>query len=113
MTKYLKFPDRETAIAALNDNGFIATDDNGKKFIVTDSHNHSLDIIGDIYCCAEYDCNGNLIEKYDEDGNLITESEKIDGWHMNFRGKLPEGWEQYIVNPKHPSRVFSNGNKSL
>jgi hypothetical protein len=31
----------------------------------------------------------------------------MDGWHINFVGKLPEDWSDYLVNPVSPFRVFA------
>ena len=31
----------------------------------------------------------------------------LDGWHVNFIGELPEAWEDYVVEPKRPRRVFA------
>jgi hypothetical protein len=37
---------------------------------------------------------------------VITPPEVLDGWHVNYVGEVPEGWEQYAVSPEQPVRVF-------
>jgi hypothetical protein len=29
------------------------------------------------------------------------------GWHVNFCGNLPNGWEEFLVEPANPYRVFA------
>jgi hypothetical protein len=74
MTTYLRFPDEVTAKAVLAD---YLTEDNTW---ITASHNHALDVIGEI--------------------------PETTGWHVNYVGEVPEGWEQYAVTPEQPVRVF-------
>ena len=76
MTHFIRFPDAETGMKALDDAGLL----DGDLQFITASHNHALDVIGDI--------------------------PDIDGWHVNYVGSLPEGWADYIVTPEQPVRVF-------
>ena len=32
----------------------------------------------------------------------------LDGWHVNFAGTLPDGWDEYVVSPEQPVRVFAS-----
>ena len=32
----------------------------------------------------------------------------LDGWHVNFAGTLPEGWDEFLVTPAEPYRVFAS-----
>ena len=88
-----RFPDEATGMAALEAAGLLNED--GEP--ITASHNHSLDIIGPITRGGEWD----------DEGNVITPPETLDGWHLNYQGELPEGWEEYVVTPEQPVRVFA------
>ena len=89
---FFRFPDEATGIAALDAAGFV-NEDGG---YITASHNHALDIVGTISRGGEWD----------EDGNVITEPTVLDGWHVNYRGEVPDEWLQYAVTPENPARVF-------
>lgn len=90
---FFRFPDEATGMAALDAAGLLTED--GKP--ITASHTHSLDVIGVITRGGEWD----------EDGNVITPPEVLDGWHVNYMGELPEGWEPYVVQPANPVRVWA------
>jgi len=45
--------------------------------------------------------------EWDDEGNVITPPEVLDGWHINYRGEVPDGWEQYAVWPENPVRVWA------
>jgi hypothetical protein len=45
------------------------------------THGHAIDVVG-----------------------LIPET---DDWHVNFAGALPEGWDEFVVTPADPYRVFA------
>jgi hypothetical protein len=90
MTHYLRFPDEATAITVLA--AYRTEDDTW----ITASHTHALDVIGTISRGGEWD----------KEGNVITPPEVLPGWHVNYVGEVPEGWEQYAVSPKNPVRVF-------
>lgn len=92
MTTYLRFPDEATAKAVLAD--YLTEDDTW----ITASHTHALDVIGIISRGGEWD----------EEGNVITPPEVLPGWHVNYVGEVPEGWEQYAVSPEQPVRVFAS-----
>ena len=32
---------------------------------------------------------------------------ELDGWHVNFAGELPDGWDEYAVSPENPVRVWA------
>jgi hypothetical protein len=80
MTHYIRFPDESTGMAALDAAGLTTTNEDGDTVVLTASHTHALDVIGLISDC--------------------------DGWHANYIGELPEGWDAYVVNPESPVRVF-------
>jgi hypothetical protein len=90
MTNYLRFLDEATAKTVLAD--YLAEDDTW----ITASHSHALDVIGTITRGGEWD----------DEGNVIAEPTVLDGWHVNYVGNLPDGWDDYIVTPDQPVRVF-------
>lgn len=77
MTHFIRFPDAETGMKALDDAGLL----DGDQQFITASHNHALDVIGAI--------------------------PDLNGWHVNYSGKLPEGWEEFVVTPENPVRVWA------
>ncbi len=94
MTHYLRFPDEATGTAALDAAGLLDTDGNP----IVASHAHALDLIGLIYEGGTYD---------QETGEVITPPTLLDGWHCNYIGELPDGWDAYEVTPVTPVRVFA------
>lgn len=85
MTYFLRFEDEASAMIAFEAAGFVQRDAEDTPFIVRDTHEYSLDPIGIIY----------------------KDDEPLDGWHANYLGELPDGWEQYQVEPKMPYRKFA------
>jgi hypothetical protein len=61
------------------------------------TNDHAIDVIGVITRGGEYD---------PETGDVIVAPEVLDGWHVNYQGVLPDGWEQYAVSPENPVRVW-------
>lgn len=92
MTHYLRFPNKNTAMQLLEEAGFL--DEN--KNIIFCTHDYSIDVIGTITTGGESD----------EEGNVITQPTTLPGWHINYVGELPSDWEQYLVTPEKPVRVF-------
>jgi len=78
MTHYIRFPDAVTGMKALDDAGLLSEEG---EYIAA-SHDHALDVIG-----------------------VIPD---IDGWHVNYVGELPDGWEEYAVTPANPVRVWAS-----
>lgn len=93
MTHYLRFPDEPTGMAALETAGLLTEDDDP----ILATHTHALDVIGTISRGGEWD---------PETGEVITPPEVLPGWHVNYIGELPEGWEEFAVSPEQPVRVF-------
>jgi hypothetical protein len=102
MTTYLRFPDEPTGMAALEGAGFTTTDEDGNTVVITASHTHAIDVVGLIHIGGEYD---------PESGEVITPPTLLEGWHVNFRGDLPAGWDSYVVSPEHPVRVFATASQ--
>ena len=66
--------------------------------LITASHTHAIDEVGTITRGGEYD---------PETGDVIVAPTVLDGWHVNFAGTLPDGWDEYVVSPEHPARVWA------
>jgi hypothetical protein len=98
MTHYIRFPDESTGMAALDAAGFTTTSEDGDTVVLTASHTHALDCVGLIYRGGTYD---------PDTGEVLTPPTLLSGWHVNYVGDLPDGWDAYLVEPKHPSRVFA------
>ena len=98
MTHYLKFPDEATGMAALDAAGLLRTDEDGHTKPITASLDHALDVVGTIYRAGTFDA---------ETGEVITPPILRPGWHVNYIGTLPDGWDAYVVEPLRPSRVFA------
>jgi len=93
MTYFIRFPNEATGLAALEAAGLL-TEDNTP---ILASHTHALDVIGIITRGGEYD----------EDGNVLVPPTVLDGWHVNYIGELPDDWDQYVVQPTQPVRVWA------
>jgi len=94
MTHYLRFPDEATGMVALYDAGLL---DSYTSEVITASHTHAIDVIGPISIGGTYD---------PETGDVITPPTLLPGWHVNYIGELPDGWDGYEVTPVAPVRVF-------
>ena len=88
-----RFSNEATGMAALAAAGLLTED--GKY--ITASHTQSLDVIGTMSRGGEWD----------EEGNCLVPPTTVDGWHLNYNGELPEGWEEYAVYPANPVRVWA------
>lgn len=98
-TRYLRFPDETAAMTAIKSAGFTTADEDGTVLIIRDTHDYSLDPVGILY-------NDDAIVD-PETGEIIFPSTPMDGWHVNYIGILPEGWEVFAVNPRAPRRKFA------
>lgn len=109
-TTFLRFADEATFQAAAEAAGMYspyvpyspATDDEPEQSEQPASyncycHHHAMDIIGTIYTPGTYD----------DDGNELTPPVALPGWHVNYKGVLPDGWASSVVTPVTPYRVFA------
>ena len=90
---FLRFPDESTWTAAAIDAGYIIDD-----ALAAYTHDRAIDCIGKITRGGEYD---------PETGDVIVAPTVLDGWHVNFQGVLPDGWDEFLVEPANPYRVFA------
>jgi hypothetical protein len=94
-----RFPSEETFLALAAAEGLTATDEDGNERLITNSHTHSIDVIGTIY-------EGGT---YDDEGEVIDPPLALDGFHVNTMGLAPEAWDEFLVVVNTPARVFLGG----
>ena len=92
MTQFLRFPDESTWTAAATAAGFMIDDT-----LAAYTHDHAIDVVGVITRGGEYD----------DEGAVIVAPTVLPGFHVNYSGELPEGWDDYLVTPAAPYRVFA------
>lgn len=88
-----RFNSEAQFLAFAEEEGLIAKD--GSPILA--SHEHALDILGTIYEGGTYDA----------EGVVITPPTALSGWHVNYIGEPPDGWEEFLVTPQHPARVWA------
>ena len=88
-----RFPSRAKFRSLAAAEGLLTEDDE----LITNSHTHAIDEIGVIYEGGTYDA----------EGEVITPPTALPGWHVNYQGELPEGWEEFAVFPQNPARVWA------
>ena len=90
---FLRFPNESAWLTAAAEAGFMA----GSP-LAAYTHDHAIDVVGTITRGGEYD---------PETGEVIVAPTVLDGWHVNFAGELPDGWEEFAVSPENPVRVWA------
>ena len=93
-----RFPDEQVFLSLAEVEGFVTINENGKKSLITNTHSYSLDTVGTITEGGTYD---------PETDEVITPPTVLNGWHVNYAGEPPDAWEQYLVTPQHPVRVWA------
>ena len=98
---FFRFTDEAAWLTAARAAGFMTTvtdeDGNETEQLQAYTHNHAIDVVGTITVGGEWDIDGNEIEA----------PTTLDGFHINYLGDLPEGWEAFEVKPEQPYRVFA------
>jgi hypothetical protein len=95
MTNYLRFADEATFRSAAFIAGLCDEEGNYTQY----THDHAMDIVGTIY---------NDDATFDpETREVVTPATPKIGWHVNFIGVLPTGWDAFLVSPVAPYRVFA------
>jgi hypothetical protein len=92
MTHFLRFPDESAWATAATEAGFLIDDT-----LTAYTHGHAIDVVGTITRGGEYD----------EDGKVLVKPTTLPGFHVNFAGMLPDGWDEFLVEPANPYRVFA------
>ena len=103
MDYYLRFPDEASMKAAI---GTIELNTDHGAIVSHPVVSHmAVDIIGLIY-----EPTGEMFKILGPDGGEIDGPvmAPLEGWHVNLRDEsLPEGLEQYTINPTNPRRVWA------
>ncbi len=111
MTQYLRFTDEAAFQTAAEAAGLYvpmvpaipATDEMPEQpeqpaYYICYTHDYSMDIVGVIY-------NDDAV--FDDEGEMVTPPTPMAGWHVNFKGTLPDGWDANVVTPTTPYRIFA------
>ena len=88
MTQFLRFPDADAWTAAATDAGFLIDDT-----LTAYTHDRAIDVVGTITRGGEY---------APETGEVIVAPTVLAGFHVNYSGVLPLGWEEFLVEPEQP-----------
>jgi hypothetical protein len=95
---FLRFTDESTWTSAATAAGFFSEpDEDGNTTLAAYTHDRAIDVVGPITRDGEYD----------EDGKVLVKPTTLPGFHVNFAGTLPDGWEEFVVTPANPYRVFA------
>lgn len=98
---FFRFADEAAWLTAARSAGFMTTvtdeDGNETEQLIQCTHDYALDVVGSITVGGEWD----------EEGNELVAPTTLDGWHVNYQGELPDGWEAFEVTPSNPYRVFA------
>ena len=98
---FFRFTDEAAWLTAAREAGFITTviDDDGNETeeLQAYTQEHAIDVVGTITVGGEWD----------EDGTKTVAPTTLEGFHINYLGDLPDGWEAFTVTPNNPYRVFA------
>jgi hypothetical protein len=98
---FFRFADETAWLDAARTAGFLTTvtdeDGNESEQLQAYTHSHAIDVVGTITEGGEWD----------EDGTETVAPTTLDGFHVNYVGDLPYGWEAFEVTPNSPYRVFA------
>lgn len=132
MTYFLKYTDEAHWISEATTAGFFVVGDNNETTLVAYTKDHAIDVVGaivDVQGVALEDgedldamTKQQLLDWAMSHGNDLPNSwlkseikaaceamlvtTYVDGWHVNFQGTLPAGWDALEVFPNSPSRVW-------
>jgi hypothetical protein len=99
MTYFLRFTDESAWTSAATAAGYFSEpDEDGNTTLAAYTHDRAIDVVGTITRGGEYD---------PETGDVIVAPTTLPGFHVNFCGNLPNGWEEFLVEPTNPYRVFA------
>ena len=96
---YFRFTDETAWVTAAKAAGFFVTNaETQTEELQAYTADRAIDVIGTLF---------NDDGVYDEKGEEVTFPTPMDGWHGNYVGDLPEGWNAYEVTPEQPRRIFA------
>jgi hypothetical protein len=108
MTNFLRFASKSAWETAAEDAGFRINNpapSEADPEIIEDqwtwlyyTHEWAIDDIGILYNDATID---------PETSEIILPATPLEGYHVNYVGTLPDGWDEYLVSPLKPRRVFA------
>ena len=97
MTYYLKFTDETHWTTEATAAGFIEIDpETSEETLMAYTKDHAIDVVGTIIEGGEWD----------EDGNELVAPTVLSGYHVNYQGDLPDGWDLFEVAPVTPVRKW-------
>ena len=98
---FFRFVDEAAWINAARDAGFMTTitDEEGNETeqLQSYTHAHAIDVVGIIVEGGEWNY----------EGEEIVPPTILDGFHINYLGDMPDGWEAFEVKPENPVRMFA------
>ena len=96
---FFRFADEAAWTEAATEAGFFSEpDEDGNTTLLAYTNDHAIDVIGVITRGGEWNY---------ETGEVIVAPTVLDGWHVNYQGVLPDGWDAYAVHPVNPERVWA------
>jgi hypothetical protein len=93
MTQFLRFPNESAWLTAAADAGLMVD-----GALAAYTHTCAIDVVGTITRGGEYD---------PETGAVIVAPTVLAGFHVNYSGDLPDEWDEFVVEPAAPYRVFA------
>tara|TARA_R100001163_G_scaffold65813_1_gene65182 strand:- start:3041 stop:3382 length:342 start_codon:yes stop_codon:yes gene_type:complete len=103
--RYFRFADEAEWIAAAKAAGFYITviGEEGVEYEVLQAYtsNRAIDVIGTLY-------NNDAVYDDEDIDKIVKLPTAMAGFHVNFIGALPEGWDAFEVTPEQPKRVFAS-----
>ena len=96
---FFRFSDEAAWTEAATEAGFFSEpDEDGNTTLLAYTNDRAIDVIGVITRGGEWNY---------ETGEVIVAPTVLDGWHVNYQGVLPDGWDAYAVFPQNPARVWA------
>lgn len=95
---YLKFSDEAAMLAALETAGVLVAADGGQA-VPPYHQGAAIDVVGLVV---------DTPATIGDAGTITTQATYADGWHVNWRGDLPEALTAYEIDaPATPYRVWA------